>query len=139
MKIGIMQPYVFPYIGYYQLVSAVDNFVFLDDVNYIKRGWINRNNIIFNGKEHMFTIPIANASLNRRINEHNVSQEYDTWKKKFYKTIELSYKRSIYYDEVIELIKSSLDDKNNILQISVESIKNICNYLEIKSFFECSN
>ena len=48
MTLAIMQPYIFPYIGYYQLAGAVDKFVFLDDVNYINKGWINRNNIIIN-------------------------------------------------------------------------------------------
>ena len=56
MKVGIMQPYFFPYIGYWQLVNAVDKYVVFDDVNYIKRGWINRNRILFNGKPRYFNV-----------------------------------------------------------------------------------
>lgn len=67
MKMAIMQPYLFPYIGYWQLISAVDKFVLLDDVNFIKRGYINRNSILINGKAHMFSIPIRKASQNRLI------------------------------------------------------------------------
>lgn len=56
MRIGIMQPYFLPYIGYWQLMNAVDKYVVLDDVNYIERGWVNRNRILVNGKPHYFNI-----------------------------------------------------------------------------------
>ena len=52
MKIAIMQPYLFPYIGYFQLINCVDLFVLLDDVNYIMRGYINRNTLMINGKKY---------------------------------------------------------------------------------------
>ena len=53
-----MQPYFFPYIGYFKLINAVDKFIIYDDVNYIKRGWINRNNILINGKSNLINLPI---------------------------------------------------------------------------------
>ncbi|HAP16296.1 MAG TPA: hypothetical protein DCR38_00890, partial [Butyricimonas virosa] len=56
MTLAVMQPYFLPYIGYFQLIKAVDKFVVYDDVNFIKRGWINRNNILVNGKAQLFTI-----------------------------------------------------------------------------------
>ena len=59
MKTAIMQPYIFPYIGYYQLIDAVDQFIIFDDVNFIKRGWINRNNILLNKNKHLFSIPLS--------------------------------------------------------------------------------
>ncbi len=55
MKLAIMQPYIFPYIGYFNLIHSVDKFVFFDDVNFIKRGWINRNKIISNKSEFLFS------------------------------------------------------------------------------------
>ena len=58
MKVAVMQPYLFPYIGYWQLINAADKFVILDDVNYIMRGFINRNRILLIGQSHMFSIPI---------------------------------------------------------------------------------
>ena len=57
MKLGIMQPYFFPYIGYWQLMNAVDKYVIYDDVNFIKGGWINRNRILINGKSQYFNVP----------------------------------------------------------------------------------
>lgn len=58
MKLAIMQPYLFPYLGYYQLMSSVDKFIIYDDVSYIKNGWINRNRILVNGNAHYFTVPV---------------------------------------------------------------------------------
>ena len=68
-SMAIMQPYIFPYIGYFQMISAVDKFVFYDDVNYINAGWINRNRILNNNLPQYFTIPLIKASQNRLINE----------------------------------------------------------------------
>ena len=60
---AIMQPYLFPYIGYFQLINAVDIFVLYDDVNFRKQSWINRNKIMLNGKEHTFTITVSRREL----------------------------------------------------------------------------
>ncbi|EER8760562.1 WbqC family protein, partial [Escherichia coli] len=60
--IAIMQPYLFPYLGYFQLITASDTFVLFDDVNYIKKGYINRNNILLNGSAYRFTVPVQNIS-----------------------------------------------------------------------------
>ena len=76
-----MQPYLFPYVGYFQLINAVDKFVIYDDVNYIQRGWINRNNILVNGSGHLFTIPLKDASQNRLINEIELAGS--GWESKF--------------------------------------------------------
>ena len=62
MKVAVMQPYIFPYIGYFQLIEAVDTFVLYDDVNFIKQGWINRNRILLNGRDYMFNIILKGAS-----------------------------------------------------------------------------
>ena len=69
MTLGIIQPYLFPYIGYFQLMTAADKMLWFDDVNYIKRGWINRNRILVNGKEFLFTVPIDSASSLRSIKD----------------------------------------------------------------------
>ena len=78
MKAAIMQPYIFPYIGYFQLIDAVDTFVFYDDVNFIKRGWINRNKLLVNGEEHMFTVALSNVSQNKLINEILILNKSDS-------------------------------------------------------------
>ena len=73
LKLGIMQPYFIPYIGYWQLMNAVDKYVVYDDVNFIKSGWINRNLILVNGKSKYFNIPMVGASSFKLINEVGVN------------------------------------------------------------------
>src|SRR5664280_1787889 len=102
MKLAIMQPYGFPYIGYFQLINAVDKFVILDDVNFIMRGWINRNRILVNGKEYLFSIPLKKASQNKLIFECDMAE--GKWKVKLLKTIELCYNKSPFYKECFEVI-----------------------------------
>ena len=58
MKLGIMQPYFFPYIGYFQLLNAVDAFVVYDNIEYSKKGWFNRNRILDKGHDRLFTITL---------------------------------------------------------------------------------
>lgn len=132
MKLGIMQPYVFPYIGYFQLINAVDKFVFLDDVNYINRGWINRNRILVNGSAHTFTVPLINASQNRLINEILIAG--DEWKSKTIKTIELSYKKAPQFQCIFNLLKDVFYSSiNDIATLAKKSIQCVCAYLEINT------
>jgi hypothetical protein len=132
MKLAIMQPYVFPYIGYFQLINAVDKFVILDDVNFITRGWINRNRIIVNGKEHLFSIPVNKSSQNKLISD---SEFLDTsWKKKFLKTIEQSYSKAPFYEECFGVISSILSiNEKCISKWLYAQINLICIYLKIKT------
>ena len=94
-----MQPYVFPYMGYFQLYNSVDLFVSLEDVNYIKRGWINRNKIMLNDAPTYLTFPIKDVSQNRYINQHYIYWD-DIWPKKMLKKIRHAYSNSTYFDEV---------------------------------------
>lgn len=107
MKLAIMQPYFAPYIGYFQLMAAVDRFVLLDDVNFINRGWINRNRILVGGREHLITIPLRGASQNQRINQIALSGD-DAWRSKLLKTIGQAYRKAPFYAETIPLVKDML-------------------------------
>lgn len=103
MKIAVMQPYLFPYIGYFQLLNAVDMFVVFDDVNFIKKGWINRNNILVNRQKYLFTVPLKDASQNKLIKEVQIAD--DGWQEKFLKTVAQSYKKAEFFDEAFALIE----------------------------------
>lgn len=133
MKVGIMQPYLFPYIGYWQLIYAVDRFVILDDVNYIKRGYINRNSILLNGKPYKFTIPIKQASQNRLIMDTKLNFE-EKEKKKFLMTISNAYRKAPFYQKVMLLIENIImnpqDDLTDYIQNSMEVIMR---YLDIRT------
>lgn len=114
MKTGIMQPYIFPYIGYYQLMNAVDTFVILDDVNFIMRGWINRNNILLNAKPYLFSIPLEKPSQNKLICEMKMNfTEKD--KEKFLKTIQMAYKKSPYFNDFYPVLEEIINNKNQDL------------------------
>lgn len=135
MTVAIMQPYIFPYIGYFQLIEAVDVFVFYDDVNFIKKGWINRNKILSDGSEYTFTIPLAHASQNKKINE--LSVVLDTrWKDKFYKHIVATYSKAPYFDSVFELVKKVIESKKDtISELAIFSMELVSTMLGLSTKF----
>ena len=89
MKIAIHQPKLLPYIGYWQLIYAVDTFVIYDDVNFVKRSFINYNSILINKQQKKFTLELIGASQNKLINEIKVGENSN----KILKTLELNYKK----------------------------------------------
>lgn len=133
MKLAIMQPYIFPYIGYFQLIHAVDKFVIYDDVNFINRGWINRNRILVNGKDSLFTIPLKEASQNKLINEIEVNWD-SAWKNKWVKTLEQSYKKAPFFQQVMPLVEQTLGQEKQIFsEIIVANLQIINDYLGIST------
>lgn len=128
-----MQPYFLPYIGYFKLISQVDTFVIYEDVNFIKKGWINRNNILVNGKQFLFTIPLKLASQNKLINEIEID-ENSAWKNNLLKTIYLAYSKAPFFDEVYPVIQEIIEfQETNISKFIIYSLKRICNFLDIKT------
>ncbi len=107
MKLAVMQPYFAPYIGYFQLMMSVDRFVLLDDVNFINRGWINRNRILVGGREHLFTLPLQGASQNRLIRQISLCPDVP-WRARLLKTIEQSYRRAPFFQETLPLVRDIL-------------------------------
>ena len=102
-KVGIMQPYFMPYIGYWQLMNAVDTYVIYDDVNYIKRGWINRNRILIDGEPRYFNIPIQGVSQNKLIKDVDCCLSDELIEKRL-RTIELAYRRAKYFKDIFPMI-----------------------------------
>ncbi|MCF6185623.1 MAG: WbqC family protein [Bacteroidales bacterium] len=135
MKIAIMQPYLFPYIGYFQLINAVDKFIFYDDVNFIKQGWINRNNILVVGNKYVFSLPIEQISSFKKINETKINLNiYKKSKQKLLKTIQQSYKKAPFYEDVMILIENVLNfESKYISDFAKQSIIGVCTFLEIKT------
>lgn len=131
-KVAIMQPYLFPYIGYWQLINAVDEFVVYDDVNFIKGGWINRNNILLNGKAFLFTLPLENSSSYKLIKEIDVTSNLKL-KEKICKTISAAYSKAPYFSEVFSLIENVLMKDGKVSELVYDSIIQINNYLGIST------
>jgi hypothetical protein len=139
MKIAIMQPYLFPYIGYFQLINAVDVFVFYDDVNFIKGGWINRNQILINGKASYINLLMSGASSNKLINEVFLNTKTV---KKIHKTVSQSYSKAPYFDSVFPIIEkylSLIENNMPISEASALSVKLISQYLELSIDFKYSS
>lgn len=128
MKLGIMQPYFMPYIGYFQLMKAVDKYVVYDDVNYIKGGWVSRNNILINGEKKMFTITLKGASPNKLFNEIEISDDF----KKFMKTLQLNYSKAPHFNATMNLMERIISYPQKQLSLFIaNSFKEILSYLDI--------
>jgi WbqC-like protein family len=133
MRLAIMQPYFMPYIGYLQLMNAVDKFVLYDDVNYINKGWINRNRILVNGHEYLFTIPLKEASQNKLINEIYLSND-PKWRGKFLKTLEQAYKKAPFYLPAFEVTEKIINfDAEKVNDWIAESFGILTKYLGIET------
>ena len=138
MKAAVMQPYFMPYIGYFELVRSVDTFVFFDDVNFIKRGWINRNNILVDGRAKMFTIPLHKASQNKKINKTYLFGE--EWKHDLLKLIEYAYRKSPYFDKFYPVIYEIIHSDNKLISNLAEfSIKAVADYIGLNTNFISSS
>nr|WP_317632845.1 WbqC family protein [uncultured Flavobacterium sp.] len=138
-KVAVMQPYFVPYIGYFQMIKAVDVFVFYDDVNYIKGGWINRNRIKVGNEAKYFTVPLINSSPNRLIKDIEVktdSKEFLSLRK----TIIQNYSKAPYFKTVMPLIdRILLVKEQTISNLAIDSIKIVCDYLKITTKFKVSS
>lgn len=139
MQLAIMQPYFFPYLGYFQLINSVDKFIIYDDVFYIKQGWINRNKLLLSGKEHSFVVPVMGASSYKRINE--VKVDYNSnWERKFLKTLEQAYKRAPYFSQVYDVVSNVVQSKSEMISdLAFESITQVCHYLNLEVLFARSS
>lgn len=128
-----MQPYFMPYLGYWQLLNAVDKYVIYDDVNYIKGGWINRNCMLLNGKKAFFNLPLLGASPNKHINEIAVNGDYRV-RAKIIRQIEAAYRKAPYFKDIFPMISEiyMYESENLALHIK-KSIEMVVDYLNIKT------
>lgn len=139
MKIGIMQPYFLPYIGYWQLMNAVDKYVIYDDVQYIRRGWISRNRILVDGQAHYFNISLTRADQTAQIRDMEVRHDPAMTAGRL-KTLEYAYRRAPYYPQVLPLAEEILAfEERGLVSYLVHSFKVICRYIGIGTEFVLSS
>ena len=132
MTIGIHQPYLFPYLGYWQLMNYVDKYVISDSLQHIKRGFINRNNILIKGQRHMFTLEVLGVHLHTRINEVEVGGNA----KKIVKSIFHAYCHAPYFKDVFPMIEEILlNDEKNLARYLGNSIIRVARYLDMETEF----
>lgn len=136
MKLAIMQPYLFPYLGYFQLIRAVDAFVVYDDVNFIKGGWINRNFIASRPDKQLITLPLSGASPNKLINEVEVGDRRD----KVLETIRQAYGKAPQFHAVFPLVEVILRFPEKNLAVFLDhSLRTICGYLGLAPAWHISS
>ena len=131
-----MQPYLFPYLGYFQLMHAVDRFVVYDDVAFIKQGWINRNRILINGRPSYFTVPIKHASSFAPIHDTLVDDEgqHARWIEKMLKTFDNAYRRAPHFGVVFPLVEGVLmTPTKRVAELAAASIRAVAGLLEIST------
>lgn len=130
--IAIMQPYIFPYLGYFQLMAAAERFVIYDDVQYIKGGWINRNRLLVNGQPFLFTIPLDAPSPNRNICDIALNAR-QPWREKLLQTIGQSYRRAPHFEPVFGLLERVFmnADAQTIADLVRVSFTELVAYLEL--------
>ena len=134
-KVAVMQPYLFPYLGYFQLTNAVNEFIFLDDVSWIKKGWINRNML---KDDHRFTIPVVKASQNKKINEIYISEG---WSNKLMETLRHMYLDQPYwnrYKDFIEFLVRNCEGEK-FYKASSFAVEEICKLLTVNTRFHYSS
>lgn len=131
MRLGIMQPYFLPYIGYWQLLAAVDRYVVYDDVNFIKGGWIYRNRILVQGRAQYMNVRMSGSSSFKKINEVQVNAS-DIWRTKLLRTVEMAYRKAPFFSEVFPLFEKIIrQQENNLAEFLFFSLQEVATFLHI--------
>jgi hypothetical protein len=134
-KVAVMPPYFFPYIGYFQLLNAVDTYVIYDDIEFTKGKYFNRNTLLFNGNREIFTVNLDKASDFALIGERHISEEYR--KKtcaKILAKIQLNYRKAPYFNEVYPMIEVAFKfPGNRLFDFGVNSMRTMMDYLDIST------
>lgn len=133
-----MQPYFFPYIGYYQLIGAVDVFVIYDNIKYTKKGWINRNRMLQNGKDVMFSLPLKSDSDSLNVCERELAADFK--RDKLLNQFKGAYHRAPYFSQTYPLIEEVVRYGNsNLFRFLHHSITRTCEHLGIPTEIRISS
>lgn len=132
MKLGIMQPYFFPYLGYFDLIRSVDRWVVFDTAQYIRHGWVNRNRVLHPSSGWQYVlVPLAAHARETPIREIRVHPE-GRWKDRIVAQLAHYKKRAPHFRQVIDLVRSCLAPGESLLsRINVTALARVCEYLGI--------
>jgi hypothetical protein len=140
MKIAIMQPYFFPYIGYFQLINAVNEFIIYDNIQFSKKGWINRNRILVNGTDAYITLPLKKDSDYLDVKDRYLSDDWHIERKKLLNRITESYRKAPYFTTIYPIIEEIINcEDKNLFEFIFNSLKLVKQYLEITTPFIISS
>jgi hypothetical protein len=138
MKLGIMQPYFMPYIGYFQLIAAVDLFIVYDNIKYTKKGWINRNRMLLNDADVMFSLPLKKASDTLDVIQRELSVDFN--RNKLLNQFKGGYGRAPHFSETFQLLERIFGcEEQNLFQYIYHSLIEICRHLGIETKIRVSS
>lgn len=135
MTVAIMQPYCFPYMGYFQLMAAADAFVAYDDAQYIKGGWVNRNRILLAGKPHLFTVPLHRPSIHASIADTVLHPGIDRWQRKWYKTLAQAYAAAPYKQAGMDVVERAMVRAvagTSVSMLAIDTLSAVCDYIGLE-------
>lgn len=137
-RLAIMQPYFFPYIGYFQLISAVDLFIVYDNIKYTKKGWINRNRMLQNGKDVMFSLPLKSDSDYLDVCERELASDFN--RDKFLNQIKGTYRNAPHFAQTFTLVEQLVRYEDvNLFRFLHHSIVKTCECLGITTEIKISS
>lgn len=138
MRLAIMQPYFFPYIGYFQLIAAVDLFIVYDNIKYTKKGWINRNRMLQNGKDVMFSLPLKSDSDYLDVCKRELAADFN--RDKLLNQIKSAYRRAPYFEQTFSLVEQIVrHEDTNLFRFLHHSIVRTCEHLGITTEIRISS
>lgn len=137
-RLAIMQPYFFPYIGYFQLIAAVDLFIVYDNIKYTKKGWINRNRLLQNGKDVMFSLPLKSDSDYLDVFERELAPDFN--RDKLLNQFKGAYRHAPYFAQTFPLIEQVVRYEDmNLFRFLHHSIVKTCEHLGITTEIRMSS
>ncbi|MDM0030638.1 WbqC family protein [Variovorax sp. J22P271] len=138
MRVAIMQPYFMPYIGYFQLIGAVDLFIVYDNIKYTKKGWINRNRMLQDGQDIVFSLPLKGGSDALDVRDRSLAGDFD--RAKLLRRFEEAYRRAPYFRQGFALVEQSLGcAEQNLFGFLHHSIASACEHLGIATEIQASS
>lgn len=138
MKLAIMQPYFLPYIGYFQLIGAVETFVVYDNIKYTKKGWVNRNRMLRNGEDVTFSLPLAKDSDSLDIVQRELAADFD--RQKLLNQFKGAYSKAPYFDVAFPVLtRIVLNEERNLFRYIYQSIVELCSHLGLATEIRISS
>lgn len=138
MKLAIMQPYFLPYIGYFQLIRSADVFIVYDNIKYTKKGWINRNRMLQNGQDVMFSLPLKKDADSLDVRERSLAADFD--RTKLLRQLAGAYQRAPHFAQTFPLIEHIVRyEASNLFGFLHHSITRTCEHLGITTEIRISS
>ncbi|MBP1917370.1 hypothetical protein J2Z23_004372 [Lederbergia galactosidilyticus] len=140
MKCAIMQPTYLPWAGYFSLLSSVDSFVFLDDVQFSRRSWQQRNRILFNNQEQYLTVPILKGGKDKQLISEVRIDNTKPWRRKHIQTLKQAYMKHPYGKEIVFLLEECINSDHKLLgDLNISIIRKIAKKLDLHPTFHLSS